>query len=657
MGRSGYTGGRGLAMAWAERGRLTWRGASACCLVVDDVPHMQARHTPNQLESVDCTVWSTFRRRMGPCSQIPSRHKESMTRHLSKSLAFAFLCTGVAGQEVYPLLASAVVGTHVEGVAPFLLPERCVQTKLTDRHTLQALQSLPQAMNVWDMITIGPNSRYVFVPCERSPQAGVFRYDMATGDVDVMMHGSGGARTADPSQWNASTDEFVRLDPTRLTPWGTLITAEEETGGRLFEIMNPFAAGGFQVEWRSRFPAVKHEGIAFDTSGALYFVDESNSGSIYKFVPHSAGDLSTGQSFVLSVDAYAADPAARPAESWSSSQNQLTTRVGAATWVPMTNPVGNPVTVIDPFVFVTQNSGRLAADELLATPFGRPEDMEIGTLANGNQCLYVALSSEDSVLSVELTGGTSAMVRYFVSPATTDIATGNAIGADLRNPDNLARDAFGQIYVVEDYVPGDIFKCQDVDGDGVAESLGRIASMDVAGAEPSGLIFDPNDPYLFYCTVMHPSSGNDAIWSVQTRPYPGDGDPWLLASSSTAPNEPLRSGVAEFVDAALPNDIATIAVDPTPVLIGNPFVIIAEPFVTALGAPGFLSPIWIDPGAALLLASGSVGTLPPSPPYGGNAVSLPVPPGLQGLSVLAQGVVLEPNFGLIWSDGIELILK
>ena len=49
---------------------------------------------------------------------------------------------------------------------------------------------------------------------------------------------------------------------------------------------NPITAGpnGGDFVWRRILPRVSHEGLAFDTHRALYFIDELNGGSIYKFV-------------------------------------------------------------------------------------------------------------------------------------------------------------------------------------------------------------------------------------------------------------------------------------------------------------------------------------------------------------------------------------
>lgn len=520
-------------------------------------------------------------------------------------------------------------------------------------------QGLPNHLNVWDMVAMGPNSRFVFVPSENDP-GGLFRLDTVTGGATVLLEGTGLGRTSDPANWSPTNDNFARLDPATLTSWGSILTAEEEHGGRVFEVMNPYSSGPFQTHWHSRIPSVRHEGLRFDSEGTLYFIDESSSGSIYKFVPVTPGDLSSGQSFVLSVDAYAADANANADQVWNSASNAQTTRLGAATWVPLTDAVGNALTVADPFVYVTVSGGSLAADEVSATPYGKPEDVAIGTLASGNQCLYVALSLEHVVLSVELLTATSAVVRHLVDRTTPDLATGLAVAADFAWPDNLAIDAFGSVYVVEDNLPGDVFKVVDADGDGVAEAVGRFLSCGVAGSEPSGLIFDPNDLYRMILTVMHPGSGNDALWSIQTRPYPGDGDPSVrLASAVSGPLSvgSLSFGPGEFVALASASDVVTLAVDPESTLVGNQFGMVMQPFVTSSGAPVHLPPLWVDTQLSLVLAFGTLGVLPPAPPYGGNAVSLAVPSGLQGLSVLVQAIVLNPVLGLVMSDGAEFILQ
>jgi hypothetical protein len=139
------------------------------------------------------------------------------------------------------------------------------------------------------------------------------------------------------------------------------------------------------------------------------------------------------------------------------------------------------------------------------------------------------------VYSVELIDATNAFVRLFVSRATTNLATGTAIGSGFANPDNLATGANGEIYIIEDNNPGDIFAAYDADGDGVAESVGRFASLGVAGSEPTGFIYDPVNEQFLVC-IQHPSSDNDAIWIIDA----GDSD---------------SDQILDIADVCIPSDI------------------------------------------------------------------------------------------------------
>lgn len=145
------------------------------------------------------------------------------------------------------------------------------------------------------------------------------------------------------------------------------------------------------------------------------------------------------------------------------------------------------------------------------TPYGRPEDLEIGTLADGTEVLYLATTGENVVYSIELLpGGASTNVREFVTADTINAVTVVAVGtgpvSGLQQPDNLAVDTDGNIYIVEDETPGDIWFAHDPDHDGVANELALWASLSTVGAEPTGLYFVPHDPGVAYVSVQHPFS-------------------------------------------------------------------------------------------------------------------------------------------------------
>ena len=84
-----------------------------------------------------------------------------------------------------------------------------------------------------------------------------------------------------------------------------------------------------------------------------------------------------------------------------------------------------------------------------------------------------------------------------------------------------AIDAKGNMYIVEDQPGGidDIWFARDENDDGVAEAVGKWASLSTAGAESTGLYFDKFKPNVAYVNVQHPDSGVDRTIMI-TAPCP-----------------------------------------------------------------------------------------------------------------------------------------
>jgi secreted PhoX family phosphatase len=146
------------------------------------------------------------------------------------------------------------------------------------------------------------------------------------------------------------------------------------------------------------------------------------------------------------------------------------------------------------------------------------------------------------VLSIEILNNNrgvhkagQAVVRTYCSnsgtPKNLDFpSTTGTLGA----PDNLAMDALGNIYVIEDApnsssTGGDIWFVRDTNNDGVAESLDHFLSLRVNGSEATGMIFNPAVPTEFHVAVQHPSSTDltavpsgfgDAIWTFNLENIP-----------------------------------------------------------------------------------------------------------------------------------------
>jgi hypothetical protein len=366
----------------------------------------------------------------------------------------------------------------------------------------------------YDMHTVnetGPEAgRFLFTVFETG-QAGIQRTDLRTMQTETIWH----SPAASPA-----LDSHKSFDASRWTPWGSFLTAEESWSdpaavptshyGRLFEVVNPLAEpADIVIKHRDILPRVSHEGLAFDKDNNLYFIDERNDSHIFKFTsmnPNATnGDdfFAAGQTFVLRVGDGTVEEA-----------------TGAATWIPLTdnNGVALPGAVV-----VTDPNGLTAIDgratpnlpEFLGTNFDRPEDLEIKTLRNGKQMLFVATTTNHKVFSIDLTSDT---VKLFASRDTMDMATGAPAGTPFTSPDNLAIDADGNIYIVEDQPGGieDVWFAKDEDNDGVAEAIGKWASLSTVGAESTGLYFDPFKSNTAYINVQHPSSGVDRTIMITT---------------------------------------------------------------------------------------------------------------------------------------------
>lgn len=430
-----------------------------------------------------------------------------------------------------PLTHSAVISRQAndayEWRQPWLTPAGVVAINLTSLHEIEAdpLQSslrvagLGRQASMTDMNAFDPGGRYVFIPHETRFGGGVSRYDIVTDRAVNLFHGDGRGAVDD---WR---HDYGSLDPATWTPRDTLLIAEEWSGqGRVFELLNPLVdtVAGESVRLRElqAIPNVAHEGLRFNRRGdALYFVDENYSGSIYKFVPGHPDDYSNGQSYVLVVDAFGGNAAA----GWNEGGNRFSVRTGAAVWRPITDPRGVKLTRHDPFANRSRG-GRAAADEVNGTPFGRPEDIEVGRLANGHEVLYFTATAEDTVYAVEELDGNHARVRVAADPATPRNLGFAATSGRLKAPDNLAQDSNGNIYILEDS-PGDagadIWFMRDSNRDGIAESLDHFMSLRVRGAEHTGMIFRPGHPGQFAINVQHPDSTadrqnghGDALWLV-----------------------------------------------------------------------------------------------------------------------------------------------
>ena len=450
-------------------------------------------------------------------------NKPTLALAVAGSLALAGIAAsaGVAGaaytsfDQFTPLASSA--GPTTDEAHPITFGSAAFQQRsIADRNT-QLAATEPNSGN-WDMITVnetGPRKgSFLFTPFETG-QSGIQRTDLATGETKTVW-------------FSPAPGGHVAFDASYWTPWGTYITAEESwctapagcttsRYGRFFELTNPLTAASVTdnagedgvLEHRNVIPRVSHEGVQFDKSLNMYFIDELNGGSLYKYTSAAswgdiksgrAGYFDAGQTFVLRVG-----------------NGTTPNATGAYTWVPITDTSGQALpgalTITDPNG-VTSVDGRNTTDltAFKGTDYQRPEDLQLQTV-NGVERLYVATTTTNEVYALDLD---AQEISVFANTASTNLASGAAVGSGLASPDNLALDAENNIYVVEDRNGGtddDIWFARDLNLDGdlldAGEGLGRWASNGTVGSEFSGLYFDPTDKRRAWVNIQHPSSGND----------------------------------------------------------------------------------------------------------------------------------------------------
>lgn len=272
-----------------------------------------------------------------------------------------------------------------------------------------------------------------------------------------------------------------------ITPWGTVISGEENTNstdsngdgyhdiGWLCEI-DPTTRTVVNKVWKVGKSAHENACISADMTVLYTGADQDPNGFLYKYVLSTPGNLSNGILYVLQRNPYPNDNTGV----WKTLPNTTPTNCN--------DKVGNAV-----------SAG--------AYNFRGIEDVEIGP--DGK--VYFAAKIEGRVWRFTDNGTTVSDLETWVGPAGTFYNIATASGTQSTDwglgNDNLAFDCEGNLWVLQDGSKNYIWM---IPPDHSASTPNvKLFGISPSGSEPTGITFSPNCRYMFM-SFQHPSGGNTA---------------------------------------------------------------------------------------------------------------------------------------------------
>lgn len=337
-----------------------------------------------------------------------------------------------------------------------------------------------------------------------------------------------------------------------VTPWGTIVTAEESVTsndvnadgykdyGWLVEIdpatasvisKNPDGSKG--KLWQMGI--MNHENVVVNSAGTIaYYGEDGGTHMVYKYVLDTPNDLSSGNLYVLKLDqglTAAGDP------------------VGTtATWVQVPNKTK-----------ADQNNTNTNAQSVGGTKFNGVEDVDISPL-DGK--IYFTAKGLDRVYRLQDNGTTASQVETFVGGASSVYSFNTAQGIKSEawgdGNDNLTFDELGNLWVLQDGGKNYIWVIAP-DHTQANPKVRLFASMP-AGAEPTGLTFTPDHKFGFF-SIQHPDStiSTDVDATGNTIDYKGKSATIVIALKN---NLGIEGTLGTIENNAAENTV-TVAPNPT----------------------------------------------------------------------------------------------
>lgn len=337
-----------------------------------------------------------------------------------------------------------------------------------------------------------------------------------------------------------------------ITPWGTIVTAEESVTandingdgykdyGWLVEIdpataqvvsKNPDGSKG--KLWQMGI--MNHENVVINNTGTVaYYGEDGGTHMVYKYVMDTPNNLSSGNLYVLKLDqglTVAGDPAGT-----------------TATWVPVPNKTK-----------ADQNNTANLAQSVGGTRFNGVEDVDISPL-DGK--IYFTAKGLDRVYRLKDDGTTASQVETFVGGGSTVYSFNTPQGPKTEawgdGNDNLTFDELGNLWVLQDGGKNYIWVIAP-DHTQANPKVRLFASMP-AGSEPTGLTFTPDHKFGFF-SIQHPDAtiSTDVDATGNTIDYRGKSATVVIALKANLGTE---SSLGTIENKAAENTV-TVAPNPT----------------------------------------------------------------------------------------------
>lgn len=401
--------------------------------------------------------------------------------------------------------ANNCTGTHISCFTSIVPTAQTAKLIIPAEHKYQLILKEGDSYTEGGGLVGGLNDFTAYVPKNSSSEDGYLSVNHETNPGGVTMAEVNYNTTT--KLWQLSRSRAVGFSDTSLvqtirncsggiTPWGTVVTAEEsvtanDTNGDGYkdygwlveinpvtaQVMSHNTAGTKDKLWQMGI--MNHENVVVNDAGTIaYYGEDGGTHMVYKYVMDTPNNLASGNLYVLKLT-----------NGLSNGDPVSTT----GQWIQIPNKTK-----------ADQNNTQALAQSLGGTSFNGVEDVEISPL-DGK--IYFTAKGFDKVYRMTDNGMTLTNVETFVGGASTVYSFNTAQGIKTESwgdgNDNLTFDELGNLWVLQDGGKNYIWVVAP-DHTQANPNVRLFASMP-AGSEPTGLTFTPDKKFSFF-SIQHPNS-------------------------------------------------------------------------------------------------------------------------------------------------------